>query len=51
MTKSDLIQMLEDVPDDYEVVANDGGLYKDINMEVDEPNRLLVIEVVNDFGF
>lgn len=49
MTKSDLIQMLEDVPDDYEVGINDGGLFKDINLEMDEPNKLLVIEVVDNW--
>ena len=49
MTKSDLIQMLEDVPDDYEVGINDGGLFKDINLEIDESNKLLVIEVVDNW--
>jgi hypothetical protein len=49
MTKSDLIQILEDVPDDYEVGINDGGLFKDINLKVDEPNKLLVIEVVDNW--
>ena len=39
MIKSDLIQMLEDIPDDYEVGINDGGLFKDITLEVDEPNK------------
>lgn len=41
--------MLVDIPDDYEVVINDGGLLKDITLEVDEPNKLLVIEVVNNW--
>ena len=49
MIKSDLIQVLEDVPDDYEVGINDGGLFKDITLEVDEPNKLLVIEVVDNW--
>ncbi len=49
MIKSDLIQMLEDVPDDYEVGINDGGLFKDITLEVDETNKLLVIEVVDNW--
>ena len=49
MIKSDFIQMLEDVPDDYEVGINDGGLFKDIALEVDEPNKLLVIEVVDNW--
>ena len=49
MTKNDLIQTLEDVSDDYEVGINDGGLFKDINLEIDEPNKLLMIEVVNNW--
>ena len=49
MTKSDLIQMLEDIPDDYEVVINDGGLFNDVTLEVDETNKLLVIEVVDNW--
>ena len=49
MIKSDLIQMLEDIPDDYEVGINDGGLFKDITLEVDEPIKLLVIEVVDNW--
>lgn len=49
MTKSELVEMLEDIPDDYEIGVNDGGLFKDFTIDIDDCNRLLGIKTIENW--